>query len=62
MKGAFVNITFASGDGSAELVAKTFLDSNNIFTSFLRWHLILKSIFKGKFIFCRYLKYFSGIL
>ena len=58
MKGAFVNITFASGDGSAELVAKTFLDSNNIFISFLRWHLILKSIFKGKFIFLYICKIF----
>ena len=65
MKCAFVKIgkmLFAFGDGSAELAARTFFDSNNLFIFFSRWHFILKSIFKGKFIFPRSVKYFSEIL
>ena len=62
MKGAFVNIIFASGDSSAELAARTYFDSNNLFISFSGWHFILKSIFRGKFIFAKSVKYFSGIL
>ena len=62
MKGAFVKIIFASGDGSAELAARTSFYSNNLFIFFSRWHFILKSIFKEKFIFPRSVKCFSEVL
>ena len=62
MKGAFVNTIFASGDGRAELVARTSFDSNNPFISFSSWHFILKSNFRGKLIFPKSVKYFSRIL
>ena len=61
MKGAFVNIIFASRDGSAEVAARTSFDSNNLI-SFSKRHFILKSVFRGKFILPKSVKYFTGIL
>ena len=62
MKGAFVNIIFASGIGIAAPDARTFLDSNNFFISVSRFSLILYSIFVGKLILSRSVKYCKGIL
>ena len=62
MKGTFVKIIFASGHTSAELAVRTSFDSNNLFIFFSRWYFTLKFIFKGEFIFAKFVKCFSGIL
>ena len=62
MKDAFVNIIFASGIGIAAPDARIFVDSNNFFISVSRFSLILYSIFVGKLILLRSVKYRKGIL
>lgn len=60
IKGGFVKIIFASGN---PIVATFFfLDSNSLFISISRWRFILNSVFRGKFIFPKSIKYLKGIL
>ena len=55
----FVKIVFASGD---PIVVTFFLDLKSFFMSVSRWHVILKSILRGKFAFPKSIKYLIGIL
>ena len=48
IKDAYVKIIFASG---APISVTLFFDSNNFFMSVSRWHFILKSILREKFLF-----------